>query len=85
VAESKSLLAAADIKQAQAALSNLKGQGTALLAQAQGLAGQATALAGQVTELSGQATVLAGQAQGQIAALATQARTAVSTVVPRIV
>ena len=85
VAESKSLLAAADIKQAQAALSNLKGQGTALLARAQGLAGQATALAGQVTELSGQATVLAGQAQGQITALATQARTAVSTVVPRIV
>jgi hypothetical protein len=48
IAESKSLLAAADIKQAQTILSNLRGQGSALLTQAQGLTGQATALAGQV-------------------------------------
>jgi hypothetical protein len=44
VAESKSLLAAADIKQAQGILKNLQGQGTALLAQAQG---QITTLADQ--------------------------------------
>jgi cell division septum initiation protein DivIVA len=44
VAESKSLLAAADISKAQGILKNLQGQGTALLNQAQG---QATALAGQ--------------------------------------
>jgi cell division septum initiation protein DivIVA len=44
VAESKSLLAAADISKAQGILKNLQGQGTALLNQAQG---QATALVGQ--------------------------------------
>ena len=44
VAESKSLLAAADIKQAQGILKNLQGQGTTLLAQAQG---QITTLADQ--------------------------------------
>jgi hypothetical protein len=71
VAESKSLLAAADISKAQAVLSNLQGQGTALLNQAQGLAGQATALAGQV--------------QGQATALAGQVRTAATAVVPQIV
>ena len=48
IAESKSLLAAADISKAQVVLSNLQGQGTALLNQAQGVAGQATVLAGQV-------------------------------------
>jgi hypothetical protein len=57
VAESKSLLAAADISKAQSILRNLQGQGTALLNQAQG---QATALAGQA---QGQATALAGQAR----------------------
>jgi hypothetical protein len=46
VSESKSLLAAADIKQAQSILSNLQGQGNALLTQAQGLTRQAQ---GQVT------------------------------------
>jgi hypothetical protein len=57
VAESKSLLAAADISRAQGILKNLQGQGTALLNQAQG---QATALAGQA---QGQVTALAGQAR----------------------
>jgi hypothetical protein len=57
VAESKSLLAAVDIKQAQGILKNLQGQGTALLNLAQG---QATALAGQA---QGQVTALAGQAR----------------------
>jgi hypothetical protein len=45
VPESKSLLAAADIQQAQGILKNLQGQGTALLNQAQG----------QITTLSDQA------------------------------
>lgn len=53
LAESKSLLAAADIKQAQGILKDLQGQGTALLSQAQGLA----------TQASGQITILAGQAR----------------------
>jgi hypothetical protein len=57
VAESKSLLAAADISRAQGILKNLQGQGTALLNQAQG---QATALAGQAQS---QVTALTGQAR----------------------
>ena len=57
VAESKSLLAAADISKAQGILKNLQGQGNALLNQAQG---QATALAGQAQN---QVTALAGQAR----------------------
>ena len=63
VAESKSLLAAADISRAQGILKNLQGQGTALLNQAQG---QGTALLNQA---QGQVTALSGQARTAIATI----------------
>ena len=55
--------AAADIAKAQAALQNLQGQGTALLAQANGIAGQGTALLAQANGIAGQATGLLTQAR----------------------
>jgi hypothetical protein len=60
---SASIGAALDISKAQAALTNLQGQGTALLNQAQGLAGQAQGLA---TQARGQANNLLASARTSV-------------------
>jgi hypothetical protein len=64
---SASIGAALDISKAQAVLTNLQGQGTALLNQAQGLAGQAQGLA--------------NQARGQANNLLASARTSVNQII----
>jgi len=71
---SASIGAALDISKAQAVLTNLQGQGTALLNQAQGLASQAQRLASQ-------AQGLANQARGQANNLLASARTSVNQIV----
>jgi hypothetical protein len=60
IPDSATIKAALDIGKAESILKDLKGQGTALLNQAQGLAGQAQGLANQV---QGQANNLLGQAR----------------------